>query len=232
MKKKMTAFIALVMAVVLTASSVSGTYAKYTTSAESADEARVAKWAIGTTNEVNLFSDSYIAAADGLSEAGNTTGQTTVVSTDGKKVVAPGTKGSYEFTINTTNVNETNFTLDVEVVDGTDKSYDNIGLVYTLDGNKVGTNGTFAELKEALSKLYKEADGTNTVYAHNAATTDLKHTIGWSWAFDGVDADDTAKGTKYTTHVTPGDDTSAMNEQDTVKLTIKVTATQSNKAAN
>ncbi len=211
MKKKMTAFIALVMAVVITASSVSGTYAKYTTSAESADEARVAKWAVNATNTVDLFASSYIV---GGTKATGTAGEETIVQST-EKVVAPGTKGEYSFTLSNTG-NETNYTLAVEIVDGADKSFDNIkNITYSLDGTEVGD---FDALKAALTDLYKDE-----VYAPTA--TMQGHKIGWEWKFD-----------QYTTVA----DTDTVHEDDTtlgtagtaqVKLTVKVTATQSNLAA-
>ena len=56
---KMLAIAALLVAVAVTSYSVSGTYAKYTTSKTYADSARVAKWGIGMTNEVDLFYSDY-----------------------------------------------------------------------------------------------------------------------------------------------------------------------------
>ncbi len=99
MKKKSMALGALLMAVAVTGYSVSGTYAKYTSSIDITDEARVAKWGFNATdkngnltteNTIDLFSQSY-------SINGTDNELKYVLSSNTDKVVAPGTKGSYEF---------------------------------------------------------------------------------------------------------------------------------------
>lgn len=92
--KKMSILTVLVMLVTVTAYSVSGTYAKYTSSIDLADEARVAKWEfkatdandVELTKKINLFKDSY-----------SFDGKTYVESWNKENVVAPGTTGSYTF---------------------------------------------------------------------------------------------------------------------------------------
>ena len=166
---KMLAIAALLVAVAITSYSVSGTYAKYTTSKTYTDSARVAKWGIGMTNEVNLFSSDYVD----------------VVSADGKDVVAPGTQGNYTFAL--TGTPETDYTLDV-TVEGTDT----IGqIVYTLDGTEYTT---MAALVTAIDALYDP----QTVYAAGTAS-ESTHNIGWYWAFeDGDDTTDTTLGNEET----------------------------------
>ena len=65
---KLTILGTLLLAVVISGYSVSGTYAKYTSSIDLSDEARVAKWQIkmdqDTMNELNLFEDSYFYGDD------------------------------------------------------------------------------------------------------------------------------------------------------------------------
>ena len=74
----------LLVAVLLTTSVISGTFAKYVTSGEASDSARVAKWGVVVTVTGNdAFAKEY-AGTDG----------TTVECTD-SKVVAPGTSGSF-----------------------------------------------------------------------------------------------------------------------------------------
>ena len=51
MKKKIAVLGTLLMAVVITGYSVSGTYAKYVSEIDIEDEARVAKWKIGMNEE-------------------------------------------------------------------------------------------------------------------------------------------------------------------------------------
>lgn len=101
--KKMSILAVLLVAVVVTTFSVSGTYAKYTSKIDTTDEARIAKWEFGAakvnddntttalsttqTNTIDLFASSYKWNGDKYVEAINKT----------DKVVAPGTAGEYTF---------------------------------------------------------------------------------------------------------------------------------------
>lgn len=191
--KKMTILAVLLIAVAVTAYSVSGTYAKYTTTKESTDSARVAKWGIGVENEIDLFAASY----------------TGVQSADGANVVAPGTKGEYTFAL--TGAPETNYTLVVEAT-GTESAP--IGrIVYKLDEDATEYT-TIKDLSDAIEALY---DNTK-VYAANTSSAS-PHKISWAWAFDeGQDVADTTLG-----------DAETLAD---VKLTVKITATQTQADAN
>jgi hypothetical protein len=83
----------LLVLTLLTACIISGTFAKYVTSATASDTARVAKWGVQVQVSGTLFGEKYDAV--GEDDKGNTisVGDTgiTVMSTD-KKIVAPGTK--------------------------------------------------------------------------------------------------------------------------------------------
>lgn len=92
----------LLVAVLLTTSIISGTFAKYVTSGEASDSARVAKFGVTVTATGNLFSENYKRVNDGntpgtaeTNHSLETEGQNgftmTVESTNGD-VVAPGTK--------------------------------------------------------------------------------------------------------------------------------------------
>jgi len=203
MKKKISILAVLVLTVVLSTGLTAGTYAKYTSSQETSDSARVAKWGIGVDNTVELFSDSYIG----------TEGGTDVVAADGTNVIAPGTTGEYTFEL--TGAPETNYTLDVTVT-GEDKTG---RLVFTLDGTDVGT---IADLQTAIENLYN----TGKVYAANT-TSASKHTIGWYWTFSTDDATD-----EIDTNLGDGKGDSDLTvDAEAVKLTVSITATQTEKDA-
>ena len=92
--KKMSILTVLVMLVTVTAYSVSGTYAKYTSKIDMTDEARVAKWEllldgnkVTTEQNINLFAESYSFKNDVYVQT----------LTAGENVVAPGTTGEYTF---------------------------------------------------------------------------------------------------------------------------------------
>lgn len=85
----------LLVAVLLTTSVISGTFAKYVTTNSGADTARVAKFGVCVTvnDDLGLFDTEY------AKEDANYTGTLSVKSSTEDQVVAPGTKGSMTFTI-------------------------------------------------------------------------------------------------------------------------------------
>ena len=89
--KMMRAASALLVAVLLTTSVISGTFAKYTTSDEGSDTARVAKWGVTVlAKDLTMFDTQY--AKDDTSAT--LIGDYSVKSGDTDKVLAPGTTGS------------------------------------------------------------------------------------------------------------------------------------------
>lgn len=197
MKKKLTILGTLLLAVVISGYSVSGTYAKYTSSIDLSDEARVAKWQIkmdqDTMNELNLFEDSYFYGDD------NHLTVNSIADADGKKanVVAPGTHGQYTFAL--TGEIETNYTIDVKatgkntvvLTDGAGNiTYD--PMKFYLDTNDaLGFDNItgwydFQGLLDALNALYS-ADGT--VYGPGSVDN-TSYTIYWKWDFTTSDAND------------------------------------------
>lgn len=180
MNKKMGILGGLMMAAVVTGYSVCGTYAKYTSSLDFADEARVAKWNFNmgsTTRDINLFQESY--------EITQGSGKYDVVSREpGVKVVAPGTRGEYEFTIDGTA--ETNYTVNFSTsVKNSIKTGEYDPIYFRMTSGDTDTGWVKAEaLEGALNALFNE----NTVYAANY---DLNKTvkIEWVWAFEGTDAE-------------------------------------------
>jgi len=94
---------ALLVAVLLTTSTISGTFAKYVTTSEAKDEARVAKWGVELQVVGNLFGDTY-SKKDANTITVNNDAEATVRSynttdaVDGDDVLAPGTKNDDGFT--------------------------------------------------------------------------------------------------------------------------------------
>lgn len=223
MKKKMIGLCALLMAVVMTGYSVSGTYAKYTDSTTAGDEARVAKWGIDTTTTIELFNNSYISS--------DNPAKTDVESADGEKVVAPGTSGIYTFALGGM-APETNYTLSVE---DTGNTVDNIGkIVYYLKAvdTAPAANATFdsigftdADKALSITDLIDKINAkySNKVYAANSSDEGV-YVIGWKWAFENA--------TDMTTNDTTDTNLGNKATLDTVKLDVKITATQTEKAAN
>lgn len=239
MKKRTMAVGGLLLAVAMTGYSVAGTYAKYVSSIDFTEEARVAQWQIqaqdvngAVTENLNLFSDSYSVNDKGLY----------VKSLDGGKVIAPGTKGEYQ--INFAGNMEVRYMLDlklegenpwinyaVKAEDGSTKVgvYDPITYKVTLFKGAetyLTAEGSFDEVVEALDNY---SDVTKTEFEPGKLGLSLK--IEWSWnaenEIDGltreqVDALDTQMGEElsvYTEYDEDGKGTTKFNYGE-YKLTV------------
>lgn len=94
--RMMRAASALLVAVLLTTSTISGTFAKYVTQDSAEDTARVAKWGVELQVIGNLFGEDYV---DAIAPDGTAAVELAVMSdTDDVDVVAPGTKNDEGFT--------------------------------------------------------------------------------------------------------------------------------------
>ena len=242
MKKKMTVLGGLLMAVAVTGYSVSGTYAKYISSVDMTDEARVAKWdinfeengtEIATNKTIDLFQESYTLGAEADKYV-------YVKSLDNDRVVAPGTEGAYSFDIK--GVTETNYTLKVEVLDtskndvvlkGADDSIEYDPIRFSVDGGTTWVD--FAGLNTAINAQF-----ANKVYSPSATVAESV-SIQWKWVFDADEAttaNATNTGTGAVSFVSDNaKDTTLGNEivkdatSHTIKLNLRVTAEQTTEKA-
>ena len=206
----------LLVAVLLSTCAISGTFAKYVTSADATDSARVAKWGVSivVSNDSNLFSDSYTDAV--LNKV------TVQTSSAGTNLVAPGTSsvengGTTTITITGTPEVATIITAlidnttakDVYLLAGTyadltteaDDTFilqeDYYPVKWTLT-QKVGQNAA-----TTLVDAKKLSDVVAAFAAYTAAnefvepnsTLDVTFTLDWEWAFESNnDAADTLLG--------------------------------------
>ena len=197
---------ALLVAVLLSTSAISGTFAKYVTTESGSDSARVAKFGVNITVDGGLFSETYIDAP--------ATGDTVTVKTSGNvddisKLVAPGTKSAengLNFSVTGTpevdvrvyfdttdfgsNVDKDVFLKaatydDVTTSNTTDKftlAADYYPVKYTLKKNGVAVtdaeNVTLAKLKEKLDSYTFDVKANTDL-----ATAIGTYTIEWAWAY-------------------------------------------------
>ena len=198
-KNKMmrTASVLLVLTL-LTVCVISGTFAKYVTSGEGSDSARVAKFGVTVTANGETFANSYAKTDDSFTLDTNT-----VVST--ADVVAPGTNGNMasmalsgtpEVAVRVTYAGH--FTLDENWKDENGDYYCPLEIKVnndTIKGNDFESASAFAAAVnakiDAYSKDYKA--GTNLGPQGNDS---LK--VSWSWPFAGDDTKDTALGNATT----------------------------------
>ncbi len=223
----------LLVCVLLTTSVISGTFAKYVTSASSEDKARVAYWGFQSSNSMDLedlFSPQYILTkvnADG-----------TVKSADNDDVIAPGTAGSAKFkfayaeiggtsaadtTAQAVNAPEVKYSFEV-AVDGTcaEAIKNNPNIQWKLDE---GNWGTWDNMIEAIKTLSGDATGKKTYNPGQLptafGTNDAEHTISWQWLFEDTSSDG-AKATQDAMDTAMGNKTTL----DTCSIKITITATQ------
>ena len=217
------------VATMLTASVISGTFAKYTTSTSGSDSARVAKWGFDKKSEIelkDLFKDAY---------------DTTVKSTT--DVIAPGTKGqaTFGFSYDKKNDNVTapevayTFEVSTEGSSCDQNIQNNPNIVWSLDGALAPavTEGTTAEAGTwtALLAAIEDLDGnkTDNKYAPGElpvafnATGNNEHTVSWEWKYESSTAEEgVADKNQDITDTNMGNADTLAN----VTLKIAITATQ------
>ena len=163
---------------------VSNTYAKYTSTFAGSDTAIVAKWSVSAGDAgqttINLFDASKIYDTNNA-DYSNGVVDTDVRTSTGDAIIAPGTWGSFSFTVkNDSDVNAT-YAVDYEVTEA------GIPLEWSTDG---------ASWSESLTNV-----STTTLNMD----TEKDVTVYWRWAFTtdaARDTADTALGTA-TTLATP-----------------------------
>ena len=205
----------LLVAVLLTTCAISGTFAKYVTSADATDSARVAKWGVTVTADGSMFAKTY--AKDDTSTGIPEAIVNTVVSADDDNVVAPGTSGkiggiilsgkpevAVKVDVKATDVKVENWTIG----EGENAEF-YCPITLTFSNGKDGdaaksetisglTCGTAAEFVTAITT---KINNYSNYYEANTelSGTDELH-ISWAWAFVGAedskqtDVKDTALG--------------------------------------
>ena len=205
----------LMIAVLMTTCTISGTFAKYVTEATGTDSARVAKWgfdAATTTASMqidDLFDDVYT----------DEDADYDVDSADDTDVIAPGTWGSATFAFaykgdGEFDAPEVAYKFDVNAnastIDSDLKAYSS-NIQWKLDDAAWGDWDTMITAINNLSQERVEPNNLPTSFAAGEF-----HTITWRWIFtNGADSDvkDTGFG-------------NAADLVDDVKVIITITATQ------
>ena len=202
----------LLVAVLITTSTISGTYAKYVTEDSATDSARVAKFGVVVTAEGSLFAETYIDEPD---ETDGITVQSVGALNDPTNatvdnVVAPGTKNEDGMTFTITGQPEVDVKVSVVVSEeskdvflaaGTyadmttgnpedtfkvDETYYPVKFTLANGAGKVLKEGTIADIKSYfadISKVYDANKDLTTI----AADVDGTYTLTWEWLFH-VDA--------------------------------------------
>lgn len=214
MKKGKRLIVLLLCSTLITAHYTSGTYAKYTSSMDTTDTARAARWGINVENEVDLFHDSVIQGLKGSS-------------TNDDNIIAPGTSGEYTFMISGTSETAYKIDIDAELED-----YTGGRIHYYLDKRDLGSG---EEGKEKLENLLENLLSGDVYEAGYSLEEDGSHTIGWKWEYEEyedtnlLDPVDTALGNTADAYLKDNHEPSSTipsNEVPGVKMLVKIVVTQ------
>ena len=204
---------------------ISGTFAKYVTSGNGSDEARVAKWGVKISTDGTMFGDAY---KDGVVDyvADESVDTITVeADTEGTNVVAPGTNGTlaaYDISGTPEVDTEVTYTADLTLTGWEVDGAVYCPIVFNVNGTEIkidATNDTTAKLEEAVEAAIV---GATQKYHTNddlsAVEDDLVVTWAWEYYVDAAtDVKDTALG-----------DAAADGNAATIALTTSATITQLN----
>lgn len=198
----------LAVATLLTTSLIGGTFAKYTTTAEGSDTARVAKWGVTATVQNATFATAYDNADT-----------PTVKSSTIENVVAPGTKGNLagitlsgtpEVKVKVTYNGEFSLSGKWEDANGTYYCPLKVTVNSTIiDGATCTSSSDFVKKVNDAINGYSQEYGVNTDLS-TKTNDNLK--VSWEWPYEttGNDEKDTTLGNETT---------------DVGKVTLKVTTT-------
>lgn len=241
---------ALLVATLLSTSVIAGTFAKYTTSAEGSDTARVAKWGFEANNNsivlTDLFKETY----------SNTKNVETVKSsTNGTDVIAPGTGGEakFKFEYDTTSNNniaapevEYIFAISTEGSSIESSIENNKNIVWSLDGKECTSTDADKSSWDVLLEEIAKLSGSDSVSSENGVVSASKeykpgelpskfyndtsdtnngskeHTVSWEWKYNSDSTDTTTINAEDTADTAMGNADALAN----VTLKITVTATQ------
>lgn len=180
----------LLIAVLISTSAISGTYAKYVTSDNASDTARVAKWGVEATVTGEAFNTEY-AIKDSATDVKGDAITVSVKSSTTDKLVAPGTTGTFtgvaltgtpEVAVNVTHV--ATITLDGWTLDG-GEFY--CPVYITIEGVEYsGLNYSSAsDFADALKGAIEAANGNYQANTDLSGVAGLNGDYIWTWDFVG-----------------------------------------------
>lgn len=224
MKKTTRVLVALLALTLVTSCFVGGTFAKYITTNNGTDNARVAKWGVTITTTGDMFGDAY---KDGVvtytaDEAVDTI--TVQADTEGTNVVAPGTNGTlaaYDIGGAPEVDTEVTYTADLVLANWEVDSAEYCPIVITVNGTDYEQTGTIAEFETAVeTAIVAATEKYHTNDDLSAVEDDL--VVTWKWGYEAgdgaanqTDAKDTALG-----------DAAVNGTAATIALTTSATITQ------
>ena len=216
---------ALLVAVLLSTCAISGTFAKYVTTASAADTARVAKWGVAI-NSVNAADNTFFKGEYTTDDTKySATITNSVDSADGADVIAPGTKGDW---VNVSVSGTPEVAVKVEYAADLELEGWILGdhttfycpVIIIIDGVEYSAAGTGCTTADAFEAYIEAKIAAHTEsFAPNQNLSDASVntlTISWKWNFEsGDDSADTYYG-----------NLAAAGQAPTISLTVTTTVTQ------
>ena len=198
----------LLVAVLLTTCAISGTFAKYISTAEGSDSARVAKWSIKVEGtEIGVAGDTTVAfdLFATINDSNGSAETDVAAGTGDEHIIAPGTSGSFDIDIQ--NLSEVNAKYTIEL---SETNTGNIPLQYSVDGE------TWKDSIEELAMT----DLTGVDIAMKIGTD--TQTVYWRWVFDNEVTANGHAGQTNTTDTALGYGANSADIQVTITATITV----------
>ncbi len=238
----------LLVAVLLTSSVISGTFAKYVTSDSATDTARVAKWGVTVEAKGDLFANTYFDKNNGNGpDFLNTGTETTLSVVSSDKVVAPGTENDTGLTFTITGTPEVDVKFTVEMT-GTDyvylaqadnlpdyttypvdtfnlsDAYEPIKFFIAVDGATIMEDGNPKAYSYTGLQAYFNSDERDEAF-DAGETIDTTYKITWAWDFDdnGLGTNDKADTLLGNLAVTADD---GITYSTAINLGMTITVTQ------
>ena len=157
------------------------TFAKYVTSGDATDSARVAKWGVTVDVAGDAFAKNY-------KDLAVESGDDSLTVSGSEKVVAPGTKGTLlTLSISGTPEVDTKVTIEfsIALTNWVVESDEYCPLVFKVNDTEIAMTTTVAAFETALE------EAINAVYTCEANADLAKSiTVTWEWAFSTGDAND------------------------------------------
>lgn len=222
----------LLVLTLVTATFVSGTFAKYVTKGDGKDSARVAKWGVEVEVTGDGFSTKY--GKDDVT-AGTVVGNYTVISSNEDKVVAPGTDGTFggvkisgkpevavkivttaEVTLSGWNVADDDEFYCPLVFKIGDKTIN--GLDYSSD-----TAGGEDSFEKAIKNAIENATSMELAAGTDLSTVGNDITYSWSWPFEGAKGGAAVQSDELDTLL---GNNAANGNAPTISITVTTTVTQ------
>lgn len=223
----------LLVLTLVTATFVSGTFAKYVTKGDGNDSARVAKWGVEVEVTGDGFKTSY-----GKDDVNSNVKGDTVVSEDEVKVVAPGTDGTFggvkisgrpevaveivttaEVTLSGWNVaddDEFYCPLEFKIGDTTIN-----GLDYSSD-----TAGGEDSFEKAIKNAIENATSKELPAGTDLNTVGNDITYSWSWPFEGAKGGAAVQSDELDTRLGNNAADNNPDNDPTISITVTTTVTQ------